>query len=369
MTGGLTDDQVHSVRSRLSSIIEFRLFPSIVETVLFAIFTILICVSTGILLSKGLRNWPNRLMLAATIVMYLSSAVQWALDVKVLWNELNIFLPELLSPDTLASKGGAVSALNALDGIWLFVSDFFSQLNLPISDAVVLWRACVVWNWHKAVVSVALLILTCLNVVNIIYVLAVVGETYPSPPIFLNRLASNVDHIGILFMSLSVFTNIWSTSMVACKAWIHRRDIRRYLQNRTAKSAVENVLLLLVESGIVYNTRMIMLMLTVSFAQLPALKHSNAYWSLGMNQVSGMYPTLVVVLVALQKSHCEHQFSFVGKGQDATLPFSIRIPQSRTSRRMSLSGPSPTQPGTSHSSPEPDELGPGPDVFAPHEKD
>ena len=38
---------------------------------------------------RGLRHsWSNRVMLAATLAMYALSTLDWAIDVRLLWNDL-----------------------------------------------------------------------------------------------------------------------------------------------------------------------------------------------------------------------------------------------------------------------------------------
>ncbi|KAI0309324.1 hypothetical protein OF83DRAFT_1158899 [Amylostereum chailletii] len=149
MSGGLT------VRDQLSNVTDFRIFPNIIKTALFCVlpniietaffanFTVLFCISTCVLTPRGLRSRPNCILLALALVMYTASATVWAINLKLMWNELKIFLPELLS---------SIVSLDALDEMnrnLLFTENAISLVNLLLSDAVVLWRACVVWNWRR----------------------------------------------------------------------------------------------------------------------------------------------------------------------------------------------------------------------------
>ncbi|KAI0309434.1 hypothetical protein OF83DRAFT_65634 [Amylostereum chailletii] len=367
MSGGLTEDQAQTVRDQLSNIIRQRVFPNIVETALFAIFTVLICISTCICISKGLRSRPNRILLALTLVMYTASATLWATDLKLMWNELNIFLPELLSPL------GSLDALEEMNHNLSFAGNTISLVNFLLGDAVVLWRACVVWNWRKAVVVVAISIFTCLTGFNILYILSDVLPYFPSAPRSLVSVTNHSGLISIVTFSVSAFANVWATSMVALKVWIYRRDIRRYLQNKTSKGALESVLMMLVESGIVYSICMVLLI-------PPTIPSTSLYSSVFfiywgdsvLNQISGIYPTSVIVLVALQKMHRDHQFSFLDKGPDATLPFSVRVPQSQTSAFISAPGARPSlQLGTAQGGPYREEATADPldEALSPQEKE
>ncbi|KAI0310979.1 hypothetical protein OF83DRAFT_1153063 [Amylostereum chailletii] len=274
-----------------------------------------------VLSSKDLRNLSNRILLAVTLLMYASSTVIWASGLKIMWNELHTFLPGLLSPSSQAGEGIGLT------------------LVLLLSDGVVLWRACVVWGWSKSVVSIATSLLVSLLGLNVAYTLSSIPSTFASPPQSLLGLASSQYPLAVSLYTVSTFANVCATGMVAYKAWNHRQDIRRYLKNRTAKSAVENVLSLLVESSVVYSIFTILLLLTMIPTLSPLYFAFQTYWASAMNQISGIYPTLIVIIVALQKSHLEHQFSYVNRVQDVlhnALPFSIRIPQ--TQSRTSASG-------------------------------
>ncbi|KAI0312725.1 hypothetical protein OF83DRAFT_1176369 [Amylostereum chailletii] len=339
MSGGLTADQVQLARTFLLATTAGHVFPEIVESALFAIFTVLICISTVILISKGLGNWVNRAMLMVTLAMYGISAVLWALNIKLMWNELNVLIPGLLSTSSLSSTySEGENDTYELNFKWFFIGYVVYQVNIILSDAVVLWRVFVIWNRRKSVVGAIAVIFVSLLGVTTIYILSLVAAYFPAsvPKSFLS-LTYVMDQLSGVSYSLSAFANMWATCMVACKAWIHRQDIRRFLQNRAAKSSVENILVMLVESGIVYSTLMIIMMLT-SFPSIKSLDVDpfDAYYNAIMNQVSGMYPTLVIVLAGLQMLHGNHQFSFVEKGPDGTLPFSFRVPHSQTSQRISI---------------------------------
>ncbi|KAI0311867.1 hypothetical protein OF83DRAFT_712428 [Amylostereum chailletii] len=286
MSGGLTDDQVQLVRDTLSSVTDDRIFPEIVETALFAMFTVLICVSTGIHLTKGLRNWTSWAMVILTLFMYSSSACAWACDLKIMWNELNIFLPGLLSPT--AQVGADIDgALIALDGRWIFSYCVLSQINILLSDAIVLWRACLVWNWHRGVVCVTVLFLVSMFGLNIFYILTEVTTYFPTTaPGSRLPAASDFADVDVALFSLSACTNVWATSMVACRAWIHRREISRYFQKQAPKSVVENVMVLLVESGVIYSIIMVIYVLSGSPFKPLLGTASVYYWSVVVTQVA-----------------------------------------------------------------------------------
>ncbi|KAI0316953.1 hypothetical protein OF83DRAFT_1124035 [Amylostereum chailletii] len=278
-------------------------------------FTALIPISTSVLISNGLNNRPRCIMLLVLLFMYAVSASGWAINMKIAWDELNVLLPGSFHPASEVSED-----------------------NL-LSDAIVLWRTCVIWNLSKAIVSMTVLVLICLLGINVAYTLTSAAWSIPSISKAFPHLSTVEEPILVALFSASAFANVWATSMIGCKTWTHQRDIRRYLRDRPTRSAVGDVLLLLVESGIVYSMLTTVLALT-SFFFVPPFTFGAfpSYWTSTMTQISGMYPTLVVVVImALQRMLYDPQVSSVKNGPDeAPISFAIHVLQSFISESSSL---------------------------------
>ncbi|KAI0808344.1 hypothetical protein C8Q74DRAFT_1187806, partial [Fomes fomentarius] len=120
-------------------------------------------------------------------------------------------------------------------------------------DAIVWWRAWVLWKNRRAV-----------QVLGVIMLLATAASA-----IFLSNSASSTfdetitTYAGALFGGdgwgtaaaiLSLVTNLVATSLIGLKAWQHRRLVRAHLTQGTMRTQVERTLLLLVESGLLYCT-------------------------------------------------------------------------------------------------------------------
>ncbi|KAI0308866.1 hypothetical protein OF83DRAFT_148433 [Amylostereum chailletii] len=245
----LSPEQVSLALNDLAGTNIQRIFPLLFETFLFGILTLLVIVSTYVLSSKGLRSRPRLLMLILTLTIYTLSAALWAIDVQSAWYDLSIMIP-------LDLAGGDGTAPGNDSNVYAVpVTDVLVAVISIIGDSIVLWRACVVWGMHKGmcIFSVVLvLVQMCSWVVCIIA--QVVYDTVPATPASFQPLGSpsTLADVTALAYSVSLAANVWATAMVAYKTWKHRRDVRRYLNNRTRKSAVEAVFLLLVESGVIY---------------------------------------------------------------------------------------------------------------------
>ncbi|KAI0312584.1 hypothetical protein OF83DRAFT_632350 [Amylostereum chailletii] len=303
-----------------------RIFPLLFETFLFGILTLFVIASTYVLSSKGLRSRPRLMMLISTLTMYTLSAALWAFDVHAAWHDLSIMIPFDLAGGDGSAPGQDSNLYTGL------VEGVFGAVISIMGDSVVLWRACVVWGMHKGmrIFSVVLILVqTCAWVVYGIGI--VVSDSVPATPKSFRPLASpsGISVLSALVSGVSLATNVWATAMVAYKAWKHRRDVRRYLNNRTRKSVIEAVLLLLVESGVLYAILWIFYTISIvasNQAHVSSVLTSNAatsaeyVWDSGMNQIPGIYLTLVILVVAFQQSHRESTFSNTHRSIHVTIP-------------------------------------------------
>ncbi|TBU39437.1 hypothetical protein BD309DRAFT_993766 [Dichomitus squalens] len=123
---------------------------------------------------------------------------------------------------------------------------------------------------------------------------------------------------------LSFGTNVIATSLIAYKAWAHRRFLKKYLGADGMKSRVFRMLALLVESGIVYIAVLafsVMYQLNPasyeSLQQQGALVETEDVFTYGcLVPVAAIYPTFIIVLVALEQSPIAGGLSKASKTQD-----------------------------------------------------
>ncbi|KAI0322057.1 hypothetical protein OF83DRAFT_1167851 [Amylostereum chailletii] len=324
----LDPEQVSLALNTLSIAKIIRIFPLLFETFLFGILTLLVIASTYVLSSKGLRSRPRLLMLILTLTMYALSAAIWAIDVHAAWYDLSIIIPFVLA----GSDGGPAPGKNPYYTV--LVEEVLVAVISVIGDSIVLWRACVIWGMRKGmcIFSVILILVQICSWV-VLTIGLVVSKTVPATPVSFRPLGSPsaVADLTALAFSVSLVANVWATAMVAYKTWKHRRDVRRYLNNCTRKSAVEAVSLLLVESGVVY--AILWIFYTISqiagYTLLTSITATTAefVWETGMNQVPGIYLTLVILVVAFQQSHRESTLAKMRSGAESSVLFSFRIRQ------------------------------------------
>ncbi|KAI0310297.1 hypothetical protein OF83DRAFT_1178704 [Amylostereum chailletii] len=130
------------------------------------------------------------------------------------------------------------------------------------------------------------------------------------------------DHFGAAAFVLSWATNMWSTTLISYKAWRHRRLITGNLRSRSIRSQAEKVMMLFVESGVLYCALWSVLVAYILIREFgfgrefsidtPKWRFTDRIDELeenGLIHLIGMYPTILVALVSLQKLRGTHNFT------------------------------------------------------------
>ncbi|KAI0259494.1 hypothetical protein BC834DRAFT_628732 [Gloeopeniophorella convolvens] len=119
-------------------------------------------------------------------------------------------------------------------------------------------------------------------------------------------------------------TNIISTGLIGWKAWEHRKAVQTLSNKGDGAGRVERVLALLIESGAVYCLLWAVYLLT-AFKVLPGA--GSLIVNTVMIYVSSIYPTLITILVGLQRSQCE-RYATISRNMEfvrATAPDDERV--------------------------------------------
>ncbi|PIL28049.1 hypothetical protein GSI_09801 [Ganoderma sinense ZZ0214-1] len=199
-------------------------------------------------------------------------------------------------------------------------------VNIVLGDAIVCWRACVVWQKDRSV--------TALCGIFLFATLVMGGADATGSCVLADSDSLHVqgvlfggEHYGSAAYALSLATNLLATLLVACKAWQSRRRLGAYLAAKIGGSQVEKLLALLVESGVVYSV-LLAVVLAYQVCEFRYISHDSYNPSTSATSsaaeeeyrflsifgviVTGafvpaiaIYPTVIIVLVALNRSHVE----------------------------------------------------------------
>ncbi|KZV70403.1 hypothetical protein PENSPDRAFT_444529 [Peniophora sp. CONT] len=288
--------------------------PTVLESVLFGIFCALTVQAVYSVTRRGLRARSHQAMLAAALAMYGISFAHWAIQISALHR--GVF--------ALAS---GVIFYNPYVVVWQYVPLVLVSVNILFSDTIVLWRMCVLCGQKKRAQMLAIALLLP-NVV--LCILNLKKDAAPGPLIAGSatgpysatlsfKTASFSDSVyGTSVLALSLATNTISTLVIGWRTWLYSRDIAAHLASFSRRSIVVKVMVLLVESGCVYCVIWALYIVdskSTAFSGLVAGLHTafsaggSAWFNHLMAQFTGIYPTIIIVLVALEQSFLEHALS------------------------------------------------------------
>ncbi|KAI1786143.1 hypothetical protein LXA43DRAFT_1034827 [Ganoderma leucocontextum] len=299
---------------------------------LYGVLTILSMLSIWALTRRGStrKQRPTTIVLCLTILALFTSTTVYV--VTCILSCQFVFLKAFIS------SGYALWSYNGIDikfpdGPSKLVKDYSRihscastaaiTINITLGDAIVCWRASVVWYQNrivKAVFSVLLLATFVLGVADTAWGCRSPYRVMPFNFYSFVPLGTSFEGlpIGIAACVLSLGTNLLATLLVGCKAWESRRRLRGYLaaQRRGSGSQVQKLLALLIESGAVYCA---IWGVVVAFqigeyhvGDPESTPVADGFLSVFNVVVSGaivpliaIYPAFIIVLVALDRSHME----------------------------------------------------------------
>ncbi|KAF8191016.1 hypothetical protein K438DRAFT_1970763 [Mycena galopus ATCC 62051] len=301
----------------------------IVESILCSAYGICFAVAVYSIFRKGIRSRGSIIMLLVVVYLYLSSVTQWALDVSAAFTNIHGFLmvPNVLIPDRgfLADKL-IMKFEPAQEALWM--------LNMVVGDSVVIWRT---WAMHQG--RILAIVLPCtLLLASLVFCLIDITCFATDGPLpgaaVICPLASRTA------WAFSVATNIVCTVTIGFKAWEHRKMTRELnLPGKSRGLSAQNILTLLVESGFIYS--FLLLSQVIAYIHLlrssPAMYLWNVLEPMG-NQITGMYPTLIIVIVNFRRTIWDQSLGTISTG-----------PVFHSSSTTKRSGPTETLGGiTSH---------------------
>ncbi|KAJ3825814.1 hypothetical protein F5880DRAFT_181338 [Lentinula raphanica] len=255
--------------------------------IFFGIYVVLAIVAAYILLQQGLRQSLARSVLfTLNLVMFIG---QTGNLVALIVSELKI-LQSL--GDTLYDPTQALEH-------WEVAIVVFSRLNYFISDTIVIWRAWVLYD-DRLYLRI-LLVLCGLG--------SFIGVTLDAVFVLKEALSNDVGEtntlskIRVLMPVMLLITNFIATAIIALKVWEYRHSIKINLGKQTRKTSVERVLILLLESGLVYCACWIVSIISLTPGALSFIGR-NVFATMVPN-LTAIYPTLIIIFVAAQKSYTE----------------------------------------------------------------
>ncbi|KAI9510611.1 hypothetical protein F5148DRAFT_557059 [Russula earlei] len=165
------------------------------ETFFFGVYSALFVFSTIFILHRRSPNRSRYAMLALSVVMYTVSAAHWALNVAETVGDL---------------RAGRFLMASTRE----FLVVYLPSINYVLSDAIVLWRAWVLWNRRLPLFIPPLISLVC-----------TFGVSIASATYFIEGFSKNSEHeerlsryLGWSIWGSTIGTNIWATGLMFIRA-------------------------------------------------------------------------------------------------------------------------------------------------------
>ncbi|KAH9014612.1 hypothetical protein EDB83DRAFT_272750 [Lactarius deliciosus] len=264
--------------------------------IVYGVYIVLYVASLHVLLSTPgfTSSRPRMFMFGITTFMFALAIVALVLETAFGFQQMKSLLD---FTDTSVWPFSRISAV-------FVVVETFRRLMYILSDIVCAWRAVVLWNRDKRVIAILLLfILGTTAAAGCELGLSVIPIF--KPPYNIIPITANSG--PLIMVGPSLATNLISTGLIAWKAWQHRVSVRKHLGEGTGSVRVDRVFALLIESGFIYCCLWVVYLIS-AFNVMP-----NPGFSVMNNVllfVSGLYPTLIIILVAMQRSPVKYYSTY-----------------------------------------------------------
>ncbi|KAJ6544035.1 hypothetical protein B0H19DRAFT_1267340 [Mycena capillaripes] len=313
-----------SSNSARDSLLYF-VFGLIAQTFVFAIYTLLFCLSTRILLKRKSKSMTDMLMLFTTVVMFFLSAAYWMFTCAHAATMLNAPTGSPISDHDEITQEALLSAI--------------ATINFVISDAVVIWRAWII-SQHK--LRKYLWVTGFFWVLTFIAVLTTIGfrvdaltESKLAKAI---SLTPGLDVLQLLSWMLSLASNISATSIVAVTTWRHREIVRDAFTYEDGATKSPRYSVLIVEIGVFYSISTLITLLS-SLIQLPHGTLGDLYGPISIH-IASAYPPIVILLVGMKRSL--NQSAFLATLPPGSCPVYPLLRSATLTSTTTVGGPEPT---------------------------
>ncbi|THU96607.1 hypothetical protein K435DRAFT_858386 [Dendrothele bispora CBS 962.96] len=257
-----------------------------------------------ILIRQGLRNsLPRCFLLAAASLMLFDSTMLFAIHIMFDLAQINSLGDPSYDFQTIIH--------------WESAAVVFLRLSYLAGDLIVVWRAWILFDGQvvfRMILSVCVLASTALLTVDAYFSIR-------------KNMSLNSDDFNqkllppAILPSVLLCTNVIATLFIAYKAWHYRQFFKAHLGAVKRKSQAQQVLVLLVESGFIYCSLWIVGIIWIS-GHLSVT--AGAYIGVIFPHAASLYPTLIILLSALQKTYCDTTFQ--GKIGSQPMEFSSGAP-------------------------------------------
>ncbi|KAJ7038873.1 hypothetical protein C8F04DRAFT_1255447 [Mycena alexandri] len=191
------------------------------------------------------------------------------------------------------------------------------MFNMIVGDSVVIWRAWVLYQQRRWMVYIPCLMLLMSFIFAVVDITCLTGVGWSNQ----SAIAGGgpvCAHAELISWAFSLVTNATCTIIIGFKAWQHRQSMKSLnIVGNSRRMSTDKVLSILVESGFIYClfwASQYILFVDVS-RHTPLIYAYELFSGMG-DQISGMYPTLIIVIVNLHQTIWEDPSATVELGKN-----------------------------------------------------
>ncbi|KAI0045583.1 hypothetical protein FA95DRAFT_116964 [Auriscalpium vulgare] len=268
----------------------------LVDFYIYGIYSLLCAYTLFILFRKIKGNLTNKCLIGATLVMYLVSTASVALN--------TVEYLQFLALDPVDNS----NPYSILDNFAYSIP----AIHFIFGDAIVVWRVWVIWIHRWRIVAGHLFLLFCTSAVVLAQLALIVATALscvrgdPQAACIGTDRGKLWDFLPVQLyyasLVLTLLTNGVATALIAYRAWIHHRSSQA-VHIRIGRDRALAVLLLLVESGALYCTFWLSMVIVWPFTTTQ--QHALYRFINLLPQLTGMYPTVIIVICALRRSYAD----------------------------------------------------------------
>ncbi|KAI0320651.1 hypothetical protein OF83DRAFT_1103528 [Amylostereum chailletii] len=236
-------------------------------------------------------------ILGTTVCMYAVALTHVVISIKLSW--------------TMLSKNMSTRVVGT-DSVCL-TQVYLPTINIILSDAIVTWRAYLLWNKDKRVAIVPILLMCGTAAAGISGV--VNAYTHESTVVLDAHNAWT-----LVINCLTLATNIAVTVLIAYRARWYKFVNRNVIQN-SERRRIRWVMVLLIESGFFY-----CLTWGVFFVVYWTARSGNYALTDMLAQLTGIYSTLIISLVAVKMTYNDVEQTWQSTGMTAYSADSNNVP-------------------------------------------
>ncbi|KAG7090417.1 hypothetical protein E1B28_009536 [Marasmius oreades] len=265
-------------------------------SVLYGVYLIVFFAAMSIMCRRTYSfTGPRIALLAAVIILFILSTSYICCSFSYFILGVEKLLVENPGTVPLLVKNAGLLAKHRSLGV---IGEITFPIASVVGDSIVIWRAWVLSGGNKKVMILPVLLLLGTTGTAFSWVGCMVKEHMPV------SFSAECKNRNTATFILSMVTNVAGTVVIGYQTWLYRRSFKQYMNNHERQGRAEKIMVMLLESGIVYTTFWIIMMSVLVAPNTPDYTNQafRIVFSASATQLVGIYPTLMVVLVFLRRS-------------------------------------------------------------------